>query len=147
MYEARRWRDDPRFFAPTVTVGSHHYFVGDLVLVATDKETSAYSLAKIFRFLQMVSIILLHQIISVYYYYLMQQKVDGCLMAEVHKATEDLYLLDAHTALIPTSSILRHVDCLSRQDVMIRRTSNSLPQHLSDEVGYYTHESCSFIHD
>ncbi len=69
----------------------------------------------------------LHQVILlivVDYYHWMQQKVDGCLMAEVHKlekVAEDLYLLDAHTGLIPTSSILHHVDCLSRQKVIIKR--------------------------
>ena len=147
MYEARRWRDDPRFFAPTVTVGSHHYFVGDLVMVATDEENTV-CLAKIVRFLEMVSIVFitLHHVMrlaSIGLWYnlftincFVWQKADGSLMAEVHKLekAEDVYTLDAQTGLVPTSSILCPAQCPSREGVMIKKMSNSQPQHLSDDV-------------
>ena len=51
MYEAKRWHDDPRFFAPMITImGETQVFVGDIIHIQDHEYRECY--AKVIKFMK-----------------------------------------------------------------------------------------------
>ena len=136
MYQAKRWHDDPRFFAPMVTiVGGTQVFAGDIIHIQDQEYGECY--AKVMKFMKVNTMFL---ILSACNFIVLLQNPTGQISAITKRIISLNTYHEAHAFLpddhyvVSVIEIISLAPRLNRDHLKVMRMPNRILEELTQEV-------------